>query len=681
MDGTPQNQQSGRGTPRRFIPLLLVLAVAAAYANSLRGAFVFDDLYAIVHNPTIRSGNLSQILFLPAGEGGTVAGRPLVNLTLALNYAVSGTTPWSYHLFNILVHAAGACAVFGLGCLALRRVRADWLRQQDVALLAGIIAAVWALHPLQTEAVTYVIQRAESLASLSILLTLYCAARAAESPNPARWRVAAWLSCLAGIGCKETVVVTPLLVVLYDRAFLAASWRDVWTARWKSHFALACTWLPLAALVASSEGRTGSAGFDTPVTAFAYALTQCRAIPHYLALAFWPFPLVFDYGTDVVRDVPTALPGAVLVLVLLAIAGWAVARRPQFGFIAASFFLLLAPSSSVVPIATQTMAEHRMYLPLAAVVAAGVVALYRIWGPRIWLPVLAACLAAAVLTSARNEAYRSELSIWSDTVAACPGNARAHTNLGIALEQTGRVEEAVAHYEKALRIDSANAAAEMNLSDALLRLGRIAEAVAHGEAAVRLNDRSPDARVNLASALLRHGRPAEAASHFEAALQLQPGALDAELGLARSLADSGRPAEAGEHYQAVLRSAPENVDAWSGLAITLAQLKRPDEARRAAEAALKLDPHAVAALFLLGNLEIAAGNLPNAIQAYRRLLDAAPDHVPARNNLANALIMVRDVPGAIEQYREILRLRPDDMAVRENLQRALEYQRAAASRR
>ncbi len=659
---------------------LLIIAVWAAYANALRGAFVFDDLYAIIHNPTIRSWDLSRILFLPAGEGGTVAGRPLVNLTLAFNYAVSGTAPWSYHVFNIVVHAVAACVLFGLSVRALRRVHVAWLREADVTPLAGLIAGLWALHPLQTESVTYVIQRAESLASLAILLALYFTARAADSRHSLPWRLAAWLACLAGIGCKETAAVAPLLVLLYDRAFLAGSWRRLRIERWKFHAALFCTWIPLAALVVNSEGRTGSAGFDTSMSVAAYALTQCRAIPHYLSLALWPFPLVFDYGTEVVHDVATAVPGALLVLALLGASAWAVARRPVLGFVGAAFFLLLAPSSSFVPIATQTVAEHRMYLPLSAVVALLVLGLYRACGTRAFGMLVVVGAAAAALTSARNVVYRSELSVWSDTVAARPTNARAHTNLGIALEQAGGVADAVAHYERALRIDAANGAAELNLCEALLRLNRIPEAVTHGENAVRLSPRSGDARVNLGNALLRAGRGGDAVASFEAALQLQPGAADAELGLARSLADSGRPAEAVDHYRTLLRSAPANVDAWCGLAIAMMQTRNPQEARAAAERALQLDPNAVSGLFVLGNLEIAAGNVAEAVQAYRRALAVSPDHIPARNNLANALIMLRDVPGAIDEYREILRRRPNDASVRENLERALEYQRAASRR-
>lgn len=628
---SPSHPAEASGRRRVWLAgLALALATAAAYVTSFRGAMVFDDLYAIVANPTIRDpGRPDRALFSAGAEGGTIGGRPVVNLTLAVNHAISGTDPWSYHAVNLLIHVLAGLTLFGLVRRTLenvgrgRRTPPEGRRDQAIppcnqnaTLLALALAALWALHPLQAESVTYLVQRTESLMGLCYLLTLYCFVRGVDSPRPRRWFAAAWLACLAGMGSKEVMVSAPLVVLLYDRTFLAGSWREAWQRRKGIHGALMGTWLLLAVLVLSAENRGGSAGFDTSVTGWHYALTQCQAIVHYLRLSLWPHPLVFDYGTPLVRDPVTVAPQAALLLLLLGATGWALRRKPALGFLGAWFFLILAPSSSVVPVATQTMAEHRMYLPLAAVLILVVLGAHAAAGRRALFALLALAAVAGALTARRNLAYHSELALWADTVARRPENPRARTNLGIALTEAGRLPEAIAQYEESLRLRPDEAATHLNLCHALTRLDRAAEAVPHGEAAVRLAPGSADARVNLAQALARLGRTDEAVTHYEEALRLQPGAPDVPAPLAAALLELGNRAASREEFAA-------------------------------------------------------------AIARYRRALDLAPDHLRARNNLANALLLTGQVDEAVSHYQEVLRRNPGDGLVQENLARARELQRTS----
>jgi tetratricopeptide (TPR) repeat protein len=619
MPSLPPPSPAAEATGRQHVwlaGLALGLATAAAYVTSFQGAMVFDDLYAIVANPTIRDlGQPGAVLFPPGDIGGTIGGRPVVNLTLALNYAISGLDPWSYHAVNLGIHLLAGLALFGLVRRTVLRSAAAAPCRDTALLLALAVASLWALHPLQTESVTYLVQRAESLMGLCYLLTLYCFVRSVESPHPRRWQAAAFAACLAGMGCKEVMVTAPLLVLGYDRIFVAGSWREAWRLRRGLHVALPATWLLLAVLVAGTANRGGTAGFGTAVAWWEYALTQCAALPHYLRLALWPHPLVFDYGTPLVRSfAPVALPAALLLL-LLGATGWALARKPALGFLGAAFFLLLAPSSSVVPVATQTMAEHRMYLPLAAVLTLLALGASALAGRRALVALLALAAVAGGLTARRNLDYRSELTLWTDTVAHRPENPRARTNLGIALVEAGRLPEAVAQFEESLHLQPETAATELNLCLALTRLNRAAEAVPHGEAAVRLDPRSADARLNLALALDRLGRPAEAVVHYESARRLEPGAPDVAAPLAADLVELGNRAAAREDFGA-------------------------------------------------------------AIDRYRQALAVVPDHAQARNNLANALLVTGQLDEAITQYREALQRNPGDRLVRENLERALEIRRS-----
>ena len=313
----------------------------------------------------------------PPNHGETVTGRPLLNLSFAVNYAISGLNVWSYHAANLAIHVLAALLLFGI----LRRtfLLPRWAEFLSAAFaepalrlgcLALAIALLWAIHPLQTESVTYIVQRAESLVGLFYLLTLYCFIRGATSGRGRSWYAAAVLACLLGMASKEVMVSAPLMVLLYDRAFLAGSFREAWRRRYGVYLALASTWLLLGWLVIVAGNRGGSAGFGAGVGSWAYLCTQFGAIVHYLKLSVWPHPLLLDYGPDTVPMTLEILPDAILVVLLGLATLVALWRWPKIGFLGAWFFAILAPTSSIVPVATQVVAEHRMYLPLAAVVTA-----------------------------------------------------------------------------------------------------------------------------------------------------------------------------------------------------------------------------------------------------------------------------------------------------------------------
>jgi hypothetical protein len=190
---------------RRLIPVLLVAAGILAYHNSFHGPFIFDDEPSIPDNPHLYSlWPPSSVLSAPPYS--TVAGRPTVCLTLAVNFALGGLNVWGYHAFNLAIHLACTLVLFGI----LRRTFAgEKLRDRFGAAsvgLAAMIALLWELHPLQTECVDYIVQRTESLMGLLLLLTLYCTLRGSESARPGKWYLAAIASCVLGMGSKEVMV-------------------------------------------------------------------------------------------------------------------------------------------------------------------------------------------------------------------------------------------------------------------------------------------------------------------------------------------------------------------------------------------------------------------------------------------------------------------------------------------
>ena len=588
--------------PRRWLgPALIVVALIAAYANSLNAPFLFDDAGAVIDNPTIRRLASLDVLRPPA-DGSTTTGRPLVNLSFALNYALSGERVWSYHATNLALHIAAALLLFGL----LRRTlpalssQLSALNSEGIALAA---ASLWALHPLQTESVVCIAQRTEVFCGVFYLLTLYAFARAAENPIAAsrRWQIISVAACLAGMATKEVMVTAPLLVLLYDRTFVAGSFAVAWRARRGFYGALAATWLLLAALLVQSAGARGaSAGFGLGVSSWSYLLTQCEALTRYLRLALWPHPLVVDYGTAVVRSPADVWWQGLVVLALLGGTMWALGRRPALGFIGATFFLILAPSSSFIPLVTQTMAEHRMYLPLAALVSGAVIALGIRWpaGAKVAIPALA--LVFGFATVARTRDYRDALTLWGTTVAHYPSSARAHHNFAFVLHAAGRTADAHAHFARAVELDPGYVTALTNWAVALLSEWRFPEAIERFERALALAPRRAgaaksaaalaDAHVELARLLERERRAAEAEAHYETALQLVPenAAAHAQLGLL--LARAERLDAAAQHLREAVRLAPADADTQANLGNVLLLQGRPRDAIEHYEAALRLRP-------------------------------------------------------------------------------------------
>ena len=676
----------------------IVLAGLAAYHNTFRVPFLFDDPPAILQNPGLRHLWPPWSAFDPSAPASAVTGRPVANLTLAFNYALSGSDPWSYHALNLLIHVLAGLALFGLVRRTLLQPALRARFGKDAFLLAWSVALLWTVHPLQTEAVTYTVQRVESLMGLCFFLTFYCFIRAVEtttgprttgqqatgpvvsgpwSRGPRSSRTSIWsalsvLACLLGMATKEVMSVAPVLVFLYDRTFAAGSFREAWRRRRGLYLSLAATWLPLLALVAGTGwNRVGTAGFNVGIAPWAYWLTQFEALPRYLALALWPHPLVFEYGTFWVHRAGEIVPGALVVVPLLAATLVALRKIPAAGFLGAWFFAILAPTS-LVPGTMQMIVEHRMYLPLAAVLAALVLGLHSAFR-RSTLTLtftLTLALALAFLTFSRNSDYRSELALWGDTVVKRPDNARALKGLGVALDHVGRAAEAIPVDEHALGQDPGDIELVDNLAVALEHAGRNAEAIRRYEEALRIRPDYPEAHSNLGNALGRDGRIPEAIAEYETAVRLRPDFAEFHYNLAGALDRAGRTAAAIAHYQAALRIRPAAGMPHYDLGLALEQLGRMDAAIAEYTEALRLEPDLPEAHNNLGTALARAGRLPAAVAHLRAAVRLRPTFAKAHFNLGNALIASGRWDAAIAEYEEALRLQPDYPAARANLERA-----------
>ena len=273
---------------------VIALAVALTYANSLQGPFILDDNAAIVQNQQIRQLSRPSAVLLPEAES-PVAGRPLVSLSFALNYAAGGLDVRGYHAVNIAIHLVCALLIFGLVRRTLEFPRVRRHVGGSSINLAFAAALLWAVHPLNSEVVDYVTQRSESMMAAFYLSTLYTAHRALTDSRKRVWQVLAIVSCALGMMSKESMATAPVMVALYDRVFAFDSWSDAVRGRLRLYVGLAATWLILIAVVLSGS-RSGVAGFSSGVSAWTYLLNQTLLITHYLRLSVWPSGLVVFYG-------------------------------------------------------------------------------------------------------------------------------------------------------------------------------------------------------------------------------------------------------------------------------------------------------------------------------------------------------------------------------------------------
>ena len=614
---------------RRAGGLLLLVVAGGVYAVNLDGPFIFDDAWAIVENPHIKR-LWPPFSYFSAPPDSPPAGRPVVGLTLAINYALGGEDVTGYHILNIAVHLFCGALLYGVIAATLRGGSLGQRFGRDAHLLALLCTAVWLLHPIQSECVNYISQRTESLMAVFFLLTLYGAIRGLET-GAARWHWASVVSCGLGMMSKEVMAVAPVMIVVYDYAFGGRPWRDVFRRRRVFYLGLAATWVILAALMLSGP-RWRTVGYGLGVSAVGYALNQFIAIIHYLRLMFWPDALVLDYGYSSEVAFAAAAGPMVVVIILLIMAAAAIVRWPRLGFLGAWFFLLLAPTSSIVPIQTEVAAERRMYLPSAAVVVLVVMLVYLAVG-RIGRPIAAVWRAAAVLivvtallgvlTVRRNVQYRSSLAIWQSAVDARPNNFRALNNLGLALfTERDDVDGAIGYYRRAIELEPHYEHAHHNLARALEAKGQVDQSIAYCRRVLEQNPQNGRILNYLGALLLTNGQTEQAITYLRRAVEVRPNMANAHYNLGVAMRTLDRIDEAIAMYRQALRFDPYHVEAHTNLGSALQANGQIDEAISQFRQAIAVDANYAEAHFNLGNALTAAQRLD---ESDRRLSKSAFD--------------------------------------------------------
>ncbi len=590
----------------------LAIAGIFVYANSLSAPFIFDDTNHINNNPRIRQlWPLSLVI--------SATNRPVVDLSLAINCALGGFNPFGYHVVNLMIHVLAAVVLMLIVRHSLSRPVVG-KRYQAIAFPFALIAALlWMVHPLQTQSVTYTIQRSESLMGLFYLLVLYCVIRSVDSGAHRRWGIGAIIFCWLGMGTKEVMVTAPIMVLIYDRIFLSASWMEIKRRRGWMYLGLAAGWILLFKLAVTARENSANAGVGfAGVSSWDYALTQTQVVSHYLRLMFWPTGQCLDYDWPVNSNFVAVFPYLAVMTLLILLTAWGLRRYPAIGILGVWFFLILAPTSSVFPIG-DIIFEHRMYLPSAAIIVLAVLGgeslLHKIMGTaknRLYFTVGVTALSVGILgilTWQRNHVYRSELAMWSDVVAKAPWNDRAQLNLGNALAQSRRWPEAIDRYREALELNPGYEKIHYNLALALAHQGKEAEARQLLETAIRLKPDFAEAYRQLAGLLIRQKRNSDAMDVSRRALAINPNG-------------------AGNRYH---------------FAMTLAELGQLDDAIGEFQAVIRQDPRHVTANFNLGNMYAQKGDFRKAIFYYTETVRLKPDFSEAQARLRDAHVVAKQL--------------------------------------
>jgi Flp pilus assembly protein TadD len=656
--------------------VLVLAAGAVAYHNCFSGQLILDDLRFFPIDCQIIFHGPNPLLPRPQTQ------RWLGTWTFIAGISAFGQSLAVLHAINLAIHLFAAVALWAVVARTLRLPRFENRFADRAGWIATAVAGLWVVHPLNTAAVTYLVQRYESQMGMFVLVSVWAAIRGATALSGRTvWYGLSVLAAGAATSTKEPALVLPFVILVYDRLFLAGSWREVVRRRWGLYLALLAVQavifpIALAAitppppapveepLLLGTEGLHRneaaflSAGFSaTRVTPLTYLQTQPQVILHYLRLAVVPDPLVLDYNWPVATRGEQIWPPGLVILVLLGATGWAVARGAAGGFLGAWFFAFLAVSSSIIPIADLAF-EHRMYLPLAAVVAALVLGADRVLGwiaagagwPPLALKIAAAVAAGAALTAltvVRNEDYRDPVRLYRKLAEVVPDNCRVWNNLGMSYRRVNRIPEAIECYRTALRYPNermvfVRRAAWLNLLTEL-QLGSHPELFADLQAFIAEDPDNPSRRFLLAHARFLARDPAGAVAEYRTAIEVanQKGFVIKEPMVfgyyGQAMQGTGNPeAAVPVYYRALeLDQPPPEIRNLLGQALT--RLGRYAEAETQLVAASEQAPEVPNGPSNLGVLRMHQGQPADAANWFREALRRDGKNVRAALGLAHAL--------------------------------------------
>ncbi|MCC6578980.1 MAG: tetratricopeptide repeat protein [Phycisphaeraceae bacterium] len=662
--------------------LSLFAAILTAYGPGLSGPFFLDDL-------------LIERQAVPPLRGDVVwrtlsQRRGLTNLTFTANLWVHGRSPFGFRLINVLLHAIAAIALMECTRISLLLRRPKVPSRQTALALAWLVAMLWALHPMQVSVAGYVIQRYEGLMGLCFITTLLGVALAARPGrgSPAMGGIIALSAMAIGLGTKETILVAPLVALLYDRIMIAGDWAAFLRRRGWIHAGLWLLALSQAGVIVHMVQPGESAATPSPWTASiqraagfgiedlpwnVYLFSQPPALMHYLRGIVWPVGLMIDYGLkpQSVHRLWRGLPmeaaysvSLVLVCILIAIGLVSLWRRRPAGFLIASALLVLAPTSSVIPILDPVF-DHRMYLPLAFAAAGATwvaCSMLEKWPrtkPGAMIVAIVVLSALAGVTLWRNVEHRSARAMWERAVAQDAHQARGWNHLARAQLAAGDPKAASIAAKRATTEDPLMVDAYVNRGQINLELGQWEAARQTLSLAIRLRPADWRAHQALALAWEGLGQLDQARQAAETAVQWGPDQAMPRINLGRIYLECRQIPQAEDAAKAAIQRDPSSAPAWNLFGLTQQQRGQWDQAVAAHTRALACDSNDVESLLHRGACYRSTGQWEQAYDDYVQVTRQRPEDARGWLNLGAMLLLANKPNDAIPMFDRTLRLQPE----------------------
>jgi tetratricopeptide (TPR) repeat protein len=675
-----------------FFVLFLFAATLLAYLPVWHAGFIWDDDYWLTTNPLTKDSHGWYRFWFATT---TTDYYPLTSSVFWLEWRLWGTNAAGYHVVNVLLHATDAVLLWRL----LARLEIPG---------AKLAAAIFALHPVNVESVAWIAELKDTLAMFFLLLTLLFYLKFDDTKLWRWYRVSVGLFVLALLS-KSAVAPLPLIllgIVWWRRG--RVEWKDILQS--VAFFGVAGM-LGLITIWFQSHNSIGHLVVRTD--GFWSRLTIAgRAVWFYLYKAVLPVDLLPVYPrwpigmVNVISFVPGLLLAAVFIVCWKFRATWG--RGPLFGL--GCFVVMLLPVLGFLNIsyfAYSLVADHWQYFAIAGAIALVAAGITKVLSPSPGGTVIVSgtlLLVLGVLTWRQADLYHDSETLWLATLAQNPQSWLAHYNLGNALLQNGKIDEAISHYQQALEIKPNYAVAHNNLGNTLLREGNVDEAILHFQKALEINPYDAIAHYNLGYALQQKGKTDEAIAQFQQALEINPNNAAAHYNLGNALLQTGQVDAAIAHFQQAIQVNPDDADAYNNLGSALLQKGSVDEAITQCQLALKINPGIAQAHNNLGsallqkgkvdeaitqfqqaieinpgmpdahyNLGIALlqkGNVDEAILHLQKAVEINPNYAEAHNNLGNALLQEGNVDEAILHFQRALEIKPNSAVIHNNLGRA-----------
>ncbi len=612
-----------RHVPQSFLVLsMLFLFSFLGYLNTLNGEFIFDDSVSIEDNLQIKDltyFNLGVEGFLKEAIRGE---RPLTYLTFAINYRLSRLAPFSYHLFNLIIHVLNSFLVY---LLLLKTLRIQSSGYKDQAHLISFITAIFfSLHPIQTGAVSYITQRAEILCSFFYLLALLFFIRSlADNSLKSHASYLGGIICfILGLGSKEIILTLPFMLFVYWFYFLKDQ-----PGRKLQLMKIGMLALPVMLAIvyrfhAIIKNTTLRIGFKLAFGPYEYFLTQSRVITKYIALLVLPVNQNSDYDFAIshgLLDPPSTLISVIFLLLLLSAVVLLFKRWKIGSFALAWFFIILAPTSSFIPL-IDVIFEHRVYLASTGFFLLFSLGLYHALKlvnitqkektHLIILTIAVLVIPLIYATTKRNMVWTSRIAFWEDAVHNSPRKARAYLNLGSAYQENGMEEFAVAAYQRATSLAGTEEKPNSMVALALCyaEMGKREEALSELKKTLALaTNYSPDLYYVIGTIYEKTKLFDEAIRSYKEALNVNPDFVIARYALAALYVREKSYDDAIIQYKEIIRIDPGSAKTYNKMGVVYAKKGAMDEAEKYILSALKIDPSFSPAIDNLKTIERLRG--------------------------------------------------------------------------